>query len=388
MGNKLFHRAQMFMAENIICDDKYVWYKSKFYNYLFQVEIESGKTFAIDLPEEYSEDTQSFRKIAKAGDRIFFVPFNAREICIYDIAGRSFDKISLPDNLLYKGKATEYSTGAVIDEYIIMFGYHPVILIYKMTTGELSVCDGFEKLLPEENRPRYWFESNCVVNGELYLSINGTHRMLKINPDTKAVTEETFGKKNDNEMLDGLFYDGELIWSVPRVDKCDISLYSWNPKTGDFKEYSLKGIDYRGMYSFSKIGTCESKLYLIPARQDKGYIYDVTAGRLQIISDLPTYSNEELSTKYSGLPINYQDSLVTDEGHIIAIHFRKELLVDIDMKKGKVLTTRLDLNKKDYHKIVRNRAKRDKVSYETGIIYREDINEYNNLVGFINVLSE
>ncbi len=343
VNSNIFYRA-----ENIVCDDDYVWYKTNYHNMLFCVDRKTGVVRTITLPDSYRDRLTAFRRIEKVGRRIYLLPFNAREICIYDLDSKKFDAVYLPHGVFDYSEKGGFMASAVIGDEIIMFGYHPVILFFNVKTREITFVRGFEKEIPEDKRPKVWFESNCIIDNRLYLSVNGTHRLIIIDPEKKVISHADYGVRNDDEPIDGLYYDGSLIWTVPRNGKEIISLYSWNPISNEFKKHELNTVKYQGLYSVTRIGIYNGRLFLIPARLNDGYIYQIERGGYEKINLLPTVKLEDAEKESSDFRINYLGSIITRDNHLITIHSWSMTIVDINMVDGEVTVLKMKIHKGDY----------------------------------------
>lgn len=89
-----------FVTENIYYDGKYIWATALDFNGLFRMNPENCEiSYMGSFPEEKAEDYRMFYGIAEYGTKLYFCPYNARHIAVYDKASGEFDTVILKENI-------------------------------------------------------------------------------------------------------------------------------------------------------------------------------------------------------------------------------------------------------------------------------------------------
>lgn len=197
-------------------------YESSIYYYinetnsLYKINInDSVETLVgcVDGEDNYLPD--KYETLILLNNKIYFIPYMAKELAIYNITNDSFEKKEIPKS---DDKIMGYMAAIAIGEKIFLFGTSkPLITIINDETMEIITIESLEDRIKKYvfNQDDAYFRKQLAVYGEwIYAPLCNANAVVRINIIDYAVDIIILGdEKNGYSGAD--IKDGEL-WLCPR----------------------------------------------------------------------------------------------------------------------------------------------------------------------------
>jgi outer membrane protein assembly factor BamB len=218
-----------------------LWFSTTIFNGLFKVDRETWQAeYLGSFPNEPLLQGNLYMKPAYGNGKIYFPPFNAKEIGVYSLSDQTFSKIAY--DCPKDGEVKMAFTAAVFHEGYVYFTpyYYPAIMRLDTATGEITYHNEWLEPLQElVGTDKGELLVNPLVNGDtLMIPACKANAVLEFDMNTQTSTIREIGKKGT--LYNGICYDGEHYWLSPR--HCE-RLTKWNPRTGDTTEISVPHSD-------------------------------------------------------------------------------------------------------------------------------------------------
>lgn len=168
----------------MIAVDDYIYMSDRYSGGLFRFNIKNSKLdFCGDLSEDVDvQKAVLYYKILKYRDELYFIPFNAHSIGIYNIKTGKVSHIKLwPD--IGKTKC-KFVSASIIDEKLYMLGYGVALLIvFDLKKNQFCCVDGVNIKLQEllNNTPKWNVYAQTYVDGHIYAVIIDKNFLIDIN---------------------------------------------------------------------------------------------------------------------------------------------------------------------------------------------------------------
>ena len=246
--------AMISNGESIYCTER-------FSNGLYKIDFHSYKSCLIGkFLKSLEDDSFLCHCIVPYKNYLYFIPFNASVMSVFDYNDSSIDYIDLPDNIT--SNFFKFYHGTAVGNKIFLFGYAiDEILIYEIDTGcwvALNDCTRlFKEYINSSFSSGLYLHDSVIVENEIFVVSIFGNAILCINAAdySYSVIElnvEAKGYASINE------YKGNL-WLVPYAD-------------GNFVKYDIKKHEISVVYQDSAVGDWsymgsiinENKLYAMP----------------------------------------------------------------------------------------------------------------------------
>lgn len=239
--------------------DNYIFASSLFFNGLFKIDCMNGSTeYLGKFPNELLDQAYMHRNAFLIKDCIFFVPYKAKNIHVYNIVKRKFEEIKMNCNGYRNGYI-----GEVIDNEIYLIPEMAGDGIWKLDpeTKELSnivTKEILSELVQKEEG--FIFLRICEMNHNLLLPVKGTNRVLELVASTGKIISHELPIPNIWGGFNGKFG----IWLL--ADGGNI-IYYWDNKKNTVEEILYDS--QKGMLSKDKLNwivETSNQVYAFPVR--------------------------------------------------------------------------------------------------------------------------
>lgn len=158
-------------------DGHYVWFTARDFNGLFKMDANTYKIeFVGQFPDEDAEGYKLYTGIAECNGKIYFAPYNAKSITIYDKEKSSFYSIKLRNDI--KDISKKFYNVLAFDKYIFIYGFkaNTIIRIDSQTdiVNYINFSDDYNSI--------YYTFSSCIYNDKIYSVSPSNNSILCLNP--------------------------------------------------------------------------------------------------------------------------------------------------------------------------------------------------------------
>lgn len=196
---------------------------------------------------------QASRKIVICDNNLIIIPYNARNIYVYNLETFTMTDVEVPE---WDAEKYMYIEALVCDDKVIMIGaFQKNIVEYDIKTKNVTVrnCyfEGYDNPKDLFCRSGYVLEDNC-----LYIALAVSNTVLKIDIHTWDYKAIKIGSENNR--FSGIAYDGKRFWLSPRRGK---DVIVWNG-VDDFKVVELPLEMEKQKCNFAGIYYYDNKIWL------------------------------------------------------------------------------------------------------------------------------
>jgi hypothetical protein len=211
-----------------------LWFTDDRYNGLFEISAtDKSIKFLGRFEEDGLDILYRLSSFDSKTDKLYFAPYNAKSIAIYDVTGKVFSYV--PVSQEYSGMA--FFKPIIYKEYVFFTPYRQKSIMRLCTvTNTLDYYDDWLKGFDDD--------SNRIDDAYfLYPAVNG-NKIVLASCKSNVVVEfdmdncvSTCYKVGDfNYRYGGCCFDGENYWLTPRLAT---PLVKWNPTLGIIKEFAM-----------------------------------------------------------------------------------------------------------------------------------------------------
>lgn len=253
--------------ENLYDDGIHLWFTAWHFNGLFQLNKETWEAeFMGVFPGEEFYCKRLYGQIAENNGKLYFAPFNAKEIGIYDIKTKQFDKVTFTkpnnNNIPIDNFQSKCFGIATKNEYVFFIGvYNPAIIRYNTLNHELCYFNGWiadiDKL---KNAEDVYFMNHCIFENKIIACTRNANAVLVFDMDCCSYAVYEVGNKEAN--YSGICFDGIYFWLSPRRNG---PIVRWDFSSNKYIEISAlpSGFLTSDTLSFRDIIYANSRLWLL-----------------------------------------------------------------------------------------------------------------------------
>lgn len=169
---------------NLHFDGVRFWCTAADFNGLFWIERDTWKVrFAGLFPNEKKEGCRLYGAIAECGGKLYFAPWCARNIAVYDKRTGKFSSLPLPLEEEARRNLYKYFEVLTYQEFVYLIGNQVnTILRIDTRTEEITVMDGWKhELKPcEADRKEPFFSGACQEGATAYVFSRYANAMLRL----------------------------------------------------------------------------------------------------------------------------------------------------------------------------------------------------------------
>ena len=373
----------LYLADNIVCDDSDIWYIAINTNMIIRVNRNNGETCVCATIPKYKGLAEAYRAIVKYRDLLILIPYQAREICEYNVIRNDFKFYPLPKDT-FTGEDRGLFSHMLVEDTLYMYGPCPIIVKFDLSTKEIRNISGwdvdFEAVILNK---QFYFAENGFVMSEKKLALPAVANRMIILLDlmTEKMEYRLFQDIPEGELIDLVHpIDGEY-WLCPRKSRKP-TIMRFDSDLRKIGEVELDLGDKPLEYPFCCMEYSNGYVWLIPAFSDEGYKVDVNSLRVEKIHGLPCAGPRVLSRDGA---YNYWCAHRETEEKLVMLHAYSQKIVTLDMLHGEIYTVDLHMSEEDKKALFE-----EKMSICTNSVIDErgfPLNEYVNFVGLMKELS-
>lgn len=218
--------------EDAVLDGDKIWFSAQDFNSLFSMDLHTKKTeFVGRFPNEPYSGKRLYVSMKLIKKKIYFIPFYAKSIAVYDIEKRMFSNIHIDETLIKCNLNAPLFMG--VEEYknylFILPVFSKAIIRINLLNDELKYIQDWSMQVQEHifNPNDGYFRRQSVINGDkLIVPFCNANAVLELNCDT--LQSKIYELGSQQRGYSGIYYDGEKFWLSPRSSG---NLASWNLET-------------------------------------------------------------------------------------------------------------------------------------------------------------
>lgn len=238
---------QRIVARNLYFDGESLWCTALNFNGLFRIEPDTLKMHYVGaFPQEKEAGYFLFNKIAQCKEKLYFAPYNAENIGVYDKRTGKLSSIPIPSKKKEEEQCEQYVGVFVYDDGVfITGGRKKYILRVDTHTEKVEVLDVWENqlLAHRDEKSVYFFSHGCQSDNILYIPSQYTNAMCIFRMKEKNLQVHPF--LAENRYYGQSAYLREKIWlcsaSEPFIGVYDIM-------TGTLSEIDARFLSVRGFH--------------------------------------------------------------------------------------------------------------------------------------------
>lgn len=317
-------------------DGEYLWGTAREFNGLFRIDSKTYKVqYMGQFPGEKAEAYRLFWGIAECNGKLYFSPYNAENIAVYDKKSAQFSTILLREDI--RGVEKKFGRIMVSGENIYLTGSRVYAIAQLNTlTEEITYIDNWANKLRENagGDAEYLIKSSCIYNGELYCLDAKGKGMLHLKSDNRQYEYIPLKSNSENGFSKIIYADG-MLWLLP-LKKGFIAYF--DPGTGELHELrevdQLQDFCWIGDYIFY-VSMKKQELYRVHIESKEvtvfpvnGEIYAMCPAENKIF--MTTYVTGELYLLYADSAESVKTELFLNMAEISALN--KEKVIENNKK--------------------------------------------------------
>jgi hypothetical protein len=292
---------------NLCNDSEYFWFTPYGFNALFKMNKQTWKMeYTRSFPSE-KIDRFLYGKFAEHNEKLYFSPYEASEIAVYDINLKKFQKIKINENVIANN--AKFYHIETYDKYVFFIGHrYPAIVRYDTETEELYYfTDWLKPLEKMSNSDGFYFSDGCIFDDRLFLPFLGANVIVEFNMNTCISKNHRIGR--DDNTYHNICFDGNDFWITTRKNK---TVVKWSPKTGKYKEYRDFTVGFVGGNNSDFVGVAylDGYVWLFPYEANMALKIDVKTEEITIAEEFQEICNAK---KEKAFDFNYVLSKVIDD---------------------------------------------------------------------------
>ena len=258
--------AKRFVTRKLYYDGQYVWATALEFNGLFRIDSNAYEIAYVGaFPDEKSEGYYLFHDIVEHNSKLYFCPYNAKHIAVYDKAASEFQTIPLRENIREMEK--KFFGMSAYGKYIYLQGsnVHAVAQL-DTETNEIFYIEDWVEEVQRRQSGHYdmLIRRGCIVNDSLYYFCHEARGLLTIRLHDLSYEFIPLQYSGANNFI-GNADDSEVLWLSP-FEKGFVSCF--DPQTAALTE--LVQVD-------RAVGLCKVKSYIYCFSRKELWFYRIHA---------------------------------------------------------------------------------------------------------------
>lgn len=374
-----------FACTSIFNDDNdNLWFTEGQFNGLFKMDKKTGEIECIGSFPDENNINHLFMRFVRNGKKIYFAPFNAENIAIFDIENQTFLNISFNSDKPLRTDLFPEADFVDIVSYKNSVYYIPYFSEFIMEldtiTNEIRYysdwIEPLDQLLIDGNLPFSY--KACQVNEKIMIASCNANAVIEFNMETKKSNVYEVGK--ENYRYTGICFDGENYWLSPL---CNTSIVKWHPEKGiinEFIENYCNGDNEEWLY-FPPIYS-ENFVWLIPMLAKSAFKINVKTDEISIAEEFDARDYDYDTGQLYWYVQNIDDIIYANcgyEGILIEYNCktgeRREIATEYSFKNFQECTPMMEFYSK---RLTRNPENWDSVY--SCYFYENDYHTLNNFI--------
>ncbi len=284
--------------ENLLDDGEFFWFTAYDFNGLFRMDKRTWKAeYMGSFPEEKIDGKRLYTSIIMYDQRLYFSPFSASEIAVYDKRRSTFIKIDVkePEGSMSFNYFEGCKFSEVIeykgDIYFIPCSY-PTIIKINPKTNDIKYYSGWRDTLNNmvnENVDSYFWKA-IVHNNHIVMPSSSTNAVVDFDMESGASVVYEVGQKGYSYF--SACFDGHNYWLAPKFNN---PIIKWNIENNMYTEYNSYLEEFSGTkYNFIRVISINNEVLLLPYQANQGIKVGLDNENISCIGpELSRVSNEQ-----------------------------------------------------------------------------------------------
>lgn len=206
--------SKKLIMPKIYYDGEYFWTISLEFNGLFRIEPGTFKLeFMGYFPGEDLGGYCLYYGIEEVNNQLYFCPYNAKNISVYDKKKNEFQTIAIPENLA--SVEAKFSQILVLGKYLYLQGRNiDSIVRIDSETKELTYISGWKHYFENNRDDTNILSCGCIHNGKVYFLYPRIKSFIRVDPEKDGYELIKINKYQGEVAL--LQSDGEKIWILKK----------------------------------------------------------------------------------------------------------------------------------------------------------------------------
>lgn len=268
--------------ESVYDDGEYIWFSAMNFNGLFKASKETYiPQFVGFFPGERYSGARLYSDVIVHNGKLYFAPFYARKIAIYDLKTGLFDTIEYNCENHLIPRASFYSVVCANQTlFFIPYG-NLAIVCYNTVSGKITYQSEWASMVKSSkyyDEQIGFFRRGVVVGEKIFLPCLCTNKMVVL--DIYSFKSEIIDVTQNDWSFHGICVNNEKLWLAPYKGQ----VVCMDIKTRRFTEIKLSCPEEEG--TFIDICNVNSKIRLFPYHADEAIEIDTISSSQYVAEKL------------------------------------------------------------------------------------------------------
>ena len=243
-----------------------LWFIINDFNGLASEDVETGD---IEFVGEFANESYASKRLYETmqvcDGKIYFAPFYAKSIAVFDIEEKKFSSIPLDAKKVNcKSKQPIFGGSKMYGKYMFFVPvYSKVIIRLNTENQELDYITGWAEEVAsiKFNDDAYVRRQVVLREGKLLIPFCNADAVMEL--DCETLEHKIYRIENEKIGFSGICFDGKDFWLSPRRDG---NIVRWNPLTGhkDVIELDKDEGSTKILYAYAGIASSQEKVMIFP----------------------------------------------------------------------------------------------------------------------------
>lgn len=339
----LKERKRELIFENVYDDGEYFWFTEYEFNALFKMNKADYKVELVGIfPEEIFTERKLYISTAVCNQKMYFAPYSAKEIAIYDLKKKVFEKKSILDPRKTGSLEWEcikfFKIISVDNKVYFIPDHYPGILCYDTKTKEFRCFDDWVDEIEKKRISDMGYFFACIHVGDKLILPCGCMDGVVIFDTISQKSKIIFTQSTEHACkFCGIWYRNDYFYLVSAdgtVTKRKLDYEDEEVKRIRLPKTGIDEIEFYPMVCLGKY------IYFFPFKNSRGFRLDMESEEIM---------TEELfddEKNFEGNNPLFLSSFVSDE-KIYTITGNSHRFIQYDLKNRGIFSTKLTLSESD-----------------------------------------
>ena len=279
------------IADAIIIQEK-IWFCARNFNSLFCMDMITKKVELVGIfPNEPYNQEILYTSMKLVGEKIYFIPYHAKTIAVYDIIKKQFSNIDIEQRYISNLSLPLLFSG--VEKYknylFILPLFAKAILKLNTDTQEIEYISNWIEDIKDKvfNERDIFFKRQAIIQeNKLLVPFSNVNAVLELNCDTLESNIYMLGREEQG--YSGISYDGKDFWLTPRASG-DLTIWNYNSNNIRVIKMCKEKIN---PYAFVGALFFENQVMVFPEMEEE-YVLENSIKTIKIQRGLYSFIKEE-----------------------------------------------------------------------------------------------
>lgn len=237
--------------------DSKVYFVPIIFGLLFMFDLEKNLLTFIKIDGQFNSNLQVFGGVIYKNEELFLYPHRKDTFIKYNIITKKqhqMNALEIDNNI--NETDLKYESAVRCKKIILFYGHTcPSLIKYDFATRKYTSIDNYRLYIKKIIKGYFLISDTVVVDNILYMVMDNTNIILKVNIDTFDVEHYVLGKEMRNV---GIIFDGVNFWITSSFNT---NIYCYDKKFNYIDKFDCPYIS-NGKNPFLKIKYFKNKIYL------------------------------------------------------------------------------------------------------------------------------